>query len=580
MNINLKSFTKLLLDFTVNALFVLFTLYFLKFILNSGPTNLFLERSYKLVGIVFILLSITFLISLINNVEFKFKKRFEFSKLKDVYLIAVPLSPVIGYAILNNDYLNFQGLLYLFGFPLIFIFILCFVLPSIFSYFGSLNILFISGLAICFTVLTMPIITSNPNSHFFKSQFVTQGIYLTLSFLIMYIFYLFNKTIAYTFAIVFMLTGALGSILYKLSDKDFVKNETQEKLKIFLNKEENKIYDQRNIYIMVYESYPNFETLQYYGYNDTSQVKYLEENNFTIYHGAYSNGASSLSSISRMFEINGNISNHERYYTSGNAFGLKIFQANNYKIESLFISPYFFGAYPITWDNYYPKANINKIGGKTLTQSIYKGEFRFNIFDNNFNYEKYLEMKNQFLISKKSKPTLFYTHNSYPGHSQNSGKCSPSEKKRFFKNLKKANIEMKNDINTIKQNDPKSIVVLLGDHGPYLTKNCTVLRTFDVKNINKHDVQDRYGTLLAINWPDDIDSGLNELQIIQDIFPAILSNITSNNKLFDELKVGRKFYDRFHTNIGGVNVSNGVIIGGKDNGKPMFDKRSYKINIE
>ena len=59
-----------------------------------------------------------------------------------------------------------------------------------------------------------------------------------------------------------------------------------------------------------------------------------------------------------------------------------------------------------------------------------------------------------------------------------------------------------------------------------------------------------------------------------------MSNITDNSKLFNELKVGRKFYDRFHTNIGGVNVSNGVIVGGKDDGKPMFDKRSYTINID
>ena len=36
-------------------------------------------------------------------------------------------------------------------------------------------------------------------------------------------------------------------------------------------------------------------------------------------------------------------------------------------------------------------------------------------------------------------------------------------------------------------------------------------------------------------------------------------------------------FDRFTTRIGGVNISNGVIIGGKDDGKPLFDQRSYKI---
>ena len=44
-----------------------------------------------------------------------------------------------------------------------------------------------------------------------------------------------------------------------------------------------------------------------------------------------------------------------------NSFGLNIFKANGYTIESLFNTPYFFGNYPITWDKYHPKVNVNKI---------------------------------------------------------------------------------------------------------------------------------------------------------------------------------------------------------------------------
>ena len=65
--------------------------------------------------------------------------------------------------------------------------------------------------------------------------------------------------------------------------------------------------------------------------------------------------------------------------------------------------------------------------------------------------------------------------------------------------------------------------------------------------------------------------------MIQDIFPAVLSNITKNQKAFDELKVDRKFFDRFTTRISGVNVSNGILIGGKNDGEPLFNKRSYKV---
>ena len=67
------------------------------------------------------------------------------------------------------------------------------------------------------------------------------------------------------------------------------------------------------------------------------------------------------------------------------------------------------------------------------------------------------------------------------------------------------------------------------------------------------------------------------IEIIQDIFPSILSQITNNDKLFEELKVERKFFDRFETKTGNINVSNGILVGGKDDGKPLFEKRSYKL---
>ena len=48
-----------------------------------------------------------------------------------------------------------------------------------------------------------------------------------------------------------------------------------------------------------------------------------------IYNGIYSNAASSLASISRIFDISGKISKDVRFYTSGNAFGLNVFKSSN-----------------------------------------------------------------------------------------------------------------------------------------------------------------------------------------------------------------------------------------------------------
>ena len=53
---------------------------------------------------------------------------------------------------------------------------------------------------------------------------------------------------------------------------------------------------------------------------------------------------------------------------------------------------------------------------------------------------------------------------------------------------------MINDVSTLMNNDPDSIIVILSDHGPYLTKNCRELRQYDMSVIDKYDIQDRYGT--------------------------------------------------------------------------------------
>ena len=565
--------TQLIFDLFVSGILTLFSMKLISMLIPDGITLKFLIRGSKIVGFISLILGVIFIIFLIFDKNFKFKKKIEFPRFSDFALIALPMSPVFDFAIINTQYLNFTSFFYLIGITLLFSFVFSFILPILFSYLASLKILMISGLSLSFTILTMAKISGNPASHIFNSQFLTQGFYLILSFTILYLIYSFNKKVAYTLTFFFLSTGIIINYLnyYSSNSQEVLKNNRLQK---FLSEEKNKIIKKKNIYFLVYESYPNLETLEFYGFDNNNQINFLEENGFKVHHGSYSVGGLSIASTSRLLEIKGKTKQHGRYYLSGNAFGLEIFKANGYKTIGLFKSPHFFGSYPITWDEYYPEGDVTKMGGKTLTKGIFEGEFRFDIFDDNFDYKKYLKLKNDYLSSKKES-TLFYTHNSYPGHSQNSGKCRKDEKEIYFKNLKKANEEMINDVSTLMNNDPDSIIVILSDHGPYLTKNCRELRQYDMSVIDKYDIQDRYGTFLSIYWPKSITPIEHNLEIIQDIFPTILANITNNKNLFSELKIERTFFDRFKTKVGGVNVYNGVIKGGKDDGSPLFEKRSY-----
>ena len=90
------------------------------------------------------------------------------------------MSPVINYALINSEYLLPSGLIYLFGITLAFVLFLSFILPVIFSYYASYNILMISGLALSFTILSMPRIYIG--YYLLGDRFFTQGMYLIFSF--------------------------------------------------------------------------------------------------------------------------------------------------------------------------------------------------------------------------------------------------------------------------------------------------------------------------------------------------------------------------------------------------------------
>ena len=133
-----------------------------------------------------------------------------------------------------------------------------------------------------------------------------------------------------------MTTGLFISLLSyysKNSLKD--KNQVSDKLINFLKNEKNKIVNKKNIYLLVYESYAGFETLKYYGFDNTNQLQFLEEHGFKTYSGIYSNASKSLDTTSRILEIDGELPKHTRHYTSGNAFGLNIFKANDYETVGL-----------------------------------------------------------------------------------------------------------------------------------------------------------------------------------------------------------------------------------------------------
>ena len=194
-----------------------------------------------------------------------------------------------------------------------------------------------------------------------------------------------------------------------------------------------------------------------------------------------------------------------------------------------------------------------------------------NIGFDKLSYDEYVDKKQDIFKSESENQIFIYSHSRYPGHSQYSGVCLPDETELYRKRLLRANSEMQKDIAAVAKFDPEAIVIVAGDHGPYLTKNCfsnsTLDGGYDISEISRLDIQDRFGTFLAIKWPTEEYVKYDDITVLQDLFPAIFAYLY-NDSGFLELKVDPEIINA--KVISGALLKNGIISGGINDGEPLY----------
>ena len=115
----------------------------------------------------------------------------------------------------------------------------------------------------------------------------------------------------------------------------------------------------------------------------------------------------------------------------------------------------------------------------------------------------------------------------------------------------------------------KSIIILISDHGPFLTKNCTSLDNYPPNEINRLDIQDRHGTFVAIRTPDLKEINFDK-RILQNLFIYIHSYLNNDLSILNEENSENINNYYFPTSI---NVIDNQIIGGIDDGQVLFKDR-------
>ena len=463
------------------------------------------------------------------------------------FVLIFTMIPAVQHAITNSDYLSGQYYLYYFLSFLGFAFLsygwaILFAnrqIPKtkILSFAASFSFLFIA----------LPSIRAQ---FAWNNRIDPEFWVLLASFLVLSSFVKSKNTIKKLFSggIIFFLIFT-ASTIFASDDGTKRKTEISQIPDILSN---IKFKETPNIYLFVYDGIPNERV---FGIDQLPPKKWKEILNrykFKLYKDTYSIGSASLSSMSNLLNFS-NVTydaNDAREIYAGNSIINKVLRNNGYSTH-LILKDYYTGAiiesnYKYIDEIYPPRdewdADLNFM--VVLLKGILQGEFKFdtvgltaNESDSIDTQEKKLE-----LIEQNKSRSFIVNHYYMPGHTQNSGKLSEEDKIDWIKKLEVALEQMGKDFSHIRKFDPNSIVIAIGDHGPFLTGDGHDLRNFKKSDITEDMIWDRVGTMVAIRWPnpDKAKQFDKDLILNQDIFPAILSYMSDNN-VYLTMKPDRTF---------------------------------------
>ncbi len=533
----------------------------------SGVNYVFANRlsifSFLILAIVSIITVILWKIRIDDGVRPETKDRKV--SISDFWLVLIPLTPVVQYMLNNQDILLFIDWVVITIFFVVFSAFFVVVIPGLFGKYSSTRTLMSLGLAFTFTIISMASLSKN-YSWFEKGSLKIQLIFLGCVFIVSWLLLgLKNKKDIFLIVGIFFVASNFYQFLSTRDrvDKSFARHAEHP---LVSQVAERRPVLAPAIYLLVYDSYVPNETMLEYGIDNSSQEQYLKDLGFVLYPHTYSIDVTTTGTMSRVLNASDDYYGIPRRGVSGDGVVHSAVKQLGYKTYGIFAYDYMFRGLGSSYDFSTPK---NKSASYVLLISaILTGEFKFDIGFDQLTYSQYVETKQKTIKEISGKKVFFYSHSNYPDHSQNSGVCLPNETESYDSRLQIANLEMRQDLELLIERDPKAIIIVAGDHGPYLTKNCTdTVNIYGISEISRIDIQDRFGAFLAIRWPTEAYARYDELTVLQDLFPVVFAYLY-DDPIFLNLKILPNTLNLYTAS--GTQVINGIIHGGIHDGEPLY----------
>lgn len=483
----------------------------------------------------------------------------------DLLLLLLPLTPIAQFILINNAILSgFESIL-LFCVFILLTFIPIILIPFLLRGAGSIGSAMSLGLAFAFFITNMPTLSKHFSWHEAGRFKILLVIFCGVCFISWLMLQLKWANLARLFAVFLFATNSIFQLFALDNGQPATDTDRTDNSLVALIGSRKPVITP-NIYLLVYDAYVGNETMVGYGIDNALQEEYLKDLGFKLYPQTYSLGGSTLLTMSRVFNASPSFYGNNKWRgVSGDGVVQNLFEEVGYETYGVFPTDFFFRGHPSGYDFSFPS---HESSVKLLTEAIFAGEFRFDLNFDEISREEYFHEKERIFSEIGEAPRFIYAHSSYPAHAQTSGVCLPNETELFEKRLEIANKGMKQDIELVIKNDPNAIIIMAGDHGPHLTKNCSITGTeYDISEISRLDIQDRFGVFLAIRWPSSGFEEYDDVTVLQDLFQVIFAYLYRDTTILDA-KVEPVITDTDW--ISGVTVINGVIEGGSDDGEPLF----------
>ncbi len=301
-----------------------------------------------------------------------------------------------------------------------------------------------------------------------------------------------------------------------------------------------------NIHLILADSFSSFAYMANAGIDVSAFRSRLADRGFRMYEDTYSNYHSTTDSMLSMLEMQhhyyhasrkqAEVSRSARKVIGGENALVRFLKSNGYRTEYIHHGAYllFQGCtadycYPSDFETRYfagARSVLREIVPGVISSRIRKTEEESPPLD-----VLQREVTNRLeRNASESAPLFQYIHVFVPGHASNTvvGRCDEqAELAKYATNVADTIPALESIIDEILRRDPGAVILLSGDHGPFIANRCE--RYIDIGTTAAY--RDRVGVLTAVRWPDGYDGRFDpHLRTNVNLFRFVLASLIEDRR--------------------------------------------------